>query len=196
MFEQLIDLVSNASAWAYAAIFLVAAFDALLPIVPSETAVITAGVVASTGELAIGLVIVCAAVGAAAGDNAAYALGRRYGNHLTRRSGRSLVSPKRLAWAEQQLQTRGTQLLIVGRFVPGGRTAVTLTAGTVRIPWRRFLLLDAAAATLWASYAAALGYFGGAAFQENPWRGLVLALAVASAAALVVEVVRRIRRRQ
>ena len=195
MFEQLIDLVSIASAWAYAAIFLVAAFDALVPIFPSETAVITAGVVASAGELAIGLVIVCAAVGAAAGDHAAYAIGRRYGNHLTRRSGRSLVSPERIAWAERQFATRGTQLLVVGRFVPGGRTAVTLTAGTLRVPWRRFVLLDAAAATIWASYAAALGYFGGAAFEENPWRGLILALAVAFAAALLVEVVRRLRRR-
>ncbi len=196
MFQQLVDVVSNASAWAYAAILLVAAFDALLPIVPSETAVITAGVVAAAGELAIGLVVVGAAVGAATGDNAAYGLGRRYGNHLTRRGGRALVSPDRLAWAERQLAIRGSELLVVARFVPGGRTAVTLTAGAVRFRWRRFLLLDAAAATLWGTYAAALGYFGGAAFKENPWRGLVLALSVAFLAALVVEIVRRLRRRQ
>jgi membrane protein DedA with SNARE-associated domain len=190
MFDQLVDLVSNASAWAYAAILLVAAFDALLPIVPSETAVITAGVVAAAGELAIGLVVVCAAVGAAAGDNTGYVLGRRYGRHVKR-----LASSKRLAWAERQLATRGSELLVVARFVPGGRTAVTLTAGAVRFRWRRFALLDAAAAALWAGYAAALGYFGGVAFRESPWRGLLLALSVALVAALAVEIVRRARRR-
>ena len=175
---------------------MVAAFDALLPIVPSETAVITAGVVAATGKLAIAPIVVCAAVGAAVGDNAAYGLGRRYGNHLTGRRGRALVSPKRLAWAERQLAIRGGPLLLVARFVPGGRTAVTLTAGAVGYRWRRFLLFDAAAAALWAGYAAALGYFGGAVFEENPWYGLVLALSAAFVAATVVEVVRRLRRRR
>ena len=191
MFDQLIDLVSNASAWAYAVIFLFAVFDALLPVVPSETAVITAGVLASTGELALGLVILCAAAGAAAGDNTAYLLGRRYGNHLKR-----LASEKRVDWAERQLQSRGGQLLVVGRFGPGGRSVVTLTAGTLRWARRRFLPLAGIASALWGTYAAALGYFGGRAFEQSPWRGLVLALALAFVVALVVEGVRRLRRRE
>ena len=43
--------MSNASGWAYLIVALLAYFDALVPVVPSETSVITAGVVASAGEL-------------------------------------------------------------------------------------------------------------------------------------------------
>ena len=45
MFDQFVDWVSG-SRWSYAAIFGVALLDAFFPIVPSETAVITGGVVA------------------------------------------------------------------------------------------------------------------------------------------------------
>jgi membrane protein DedA with SNARE-associated domain len=67
----------------------------------------------------------------------------------------------------------------VGRFIPGGRTAVTLSAGTLRYPWRRFVVFDAIAAVGWAAYASLLGYFGGSAFEDAPWKGLLLALGIA-----------------
>jgi hypothetical protein len=38
-----------------------------------------------------------------------------------------------------------------------------------------------------------LGYLGGRAFEEHPWRGLVLALGAAAALALLVELARRAR---
>ena len=77
MFDQLSDIVAQASTWAYIVLALVAMLDAMLPIVPSETAVITAGVLASTGDLLLPLVIGCAATGAFLGDNAVYPLGHR-----------------------------------------------------------------------------------------------------------------------
>ena len=61
MFNQFTDLVANASGWAYLIIFLVSYFDALVPVVPSETTVITAGVVASQGDLNLMIVIAAAA---------------------------------------------------------------------------------------------------------------------------------------
>ena len=78
----------------------------------------------------------------------------------------------------------------MARFIPGGRTAVTLSAGTVLFPWRRFALFDAVAALIWASYASLLGYFGGKAFEDAPWKGLLLALGIAFAVAGSVEGVR------
>src|SRR5215217_8747932 len=51
-------------------------------------------------------------------------------------------------------------IIVVARFVPGGRTATTFTAGTVRLAWPRFAAADAVGATLWAAYAAGLGYLG------------------------------------
>ena len=188
MFHQFTQLVADASGWAYAIIFVFAFLDALIPIVPSETAVITAGVVAASGDLSLGLIIPAAAAGAFLGDNTAYFIGRRFGHRATERFFTGDKAKRRLGWAEEQLDERGGQLIVVARFIPGGRTAVTLSAGTLEYPWRRFALFDLLAALLWASYAALLGYYGGKTF-ESFW-GLVLALLTAFALAGATELVR------
>ena len=64
MFHQFTQMVADASGWAYAIVFVLALLDVLVPIVPSETAVITAGVVAASGDLSLGLIIPAAAAGA------------------------------------------------------------------------------------------------------------------------------------
>jgi membrane protein DedA with SNARE-associated domain len=182
--------VADASGWAYAIVFALAFLDALLPVVPSETAVITAGVVAAAGDLSLLLVVPAAAAGAFLGDNSAYWIGRRFGSRATERFFSGEKARRRLEWAEDQLHARGGQLIAVGRFIPGGRTAVTLSAGTLRFPWRRFLLFDAAAALGWALYGSLLGYFGGRAFEHAEWKGLLLALGIAFAVAGGIELAR------
>jgi membrane protein DedA with SNARE-associated domain len=52
------------------------------------------------------------------------------------------------------------------------------------------VVFDAAAALGWALYASLLGYFGGHAFENAPWKGLLLALGIAFAVAGAVEVLR------
>lgn len=190
MFAQFTDLVANASGWAYAILFALAFLDALVPIVPSETSVITAGVVASAGDLSLPLVIAFAGAGAVAGDNAAYFVGRRYGQRINDRFFRSEKAKKRIAWAQSQVEERGGELIVIARFIPGGRTVVTLSAGTLGYPWRKFFVFDVVAGLAWASYAASLGYFGGHAFEKQPWKGLLLALAIALAVAGAVELAR------
>ena len=74
MFDSLVDAVSSSN-WTYLLLFAFAFGDVLFPLIPSETAVITAGVLAATGELSLGLIIVCAAAGAILGDNTAYLIG-------------------------------------------------------------------------------------------------------------------------
>jgi membrane-associated protein len=194
VFHEFTQLVADASGWAYAIVFLFAFLDALVPIVPSETAVITAGVVAANGDLSLGLIIPAAAAGAFLGDNSAYLVGRRFGSSATERFFTGEKSRRRLDWAEEQLRERGGELIAVGRFIPGGRTAVTLTAGTLQYPWRRFVLFDAIAAFVWAVYSALIGYYGGRTF-EGAW-GLVLALATAFAVAGGIELARWALRRR
>jgi membrane-associated protein len=195
LFNNLTDLVAQASGWAYVIILVFALLDALLPVVPSETAVITAGVVASAGDLNLPLVIAAAATGAFAGDNIVYVLGRRYGEGARQRFFSGDKAKKRIVWAERQLKERSAQLITGGRFIPGGRTAVALSAGLTHFPWRRYALLDAIAALAWALYASLLGYFGGRAFEDEPWKGLLLALGIAFAVAAGVEGVRALRKR-
>jgi membrane-associated protein len=195
VFHQFTQLVADASGWAYVIIFVFAFLDAIVPIVPSETAVITAGVVAASGDLSLGLIIPAAAAGAFLGDNTAYFIGRRFGGRAAERFFTGDKAKHRLGWAEEQLEERGGQLIVVARFIPGGRTAVTLSAGTLEYPWRRFAVFDLLATLLWASYSALLGYYGGKTF-ESFW-GLALALTTAFALAGATELVRwAIRRRR
>jgi membrane protein DedA with SNARE-associated domain len=183
--ESLTELVSP-SAWTYALVLGFAAADALFPFFPSETAAIAAGVLAGAGELSLSLVIAAAAAGAFIGDNSSYAVGRT--------AGRPVQRGKRLRWAERTLERRGGYLIVAARFIPGGRTATTLTAGVTHMAWSRFLRYTALAAVLWASFAAGLGYLGGRAFEERPLLGLAAALAVAFAVTVAVELARRLPR--
>jgi membrane protein DedA with SNARE-associated domain len=100
-------------------------------------------------------------------------------------------------WARQALAERGGLVLVVARYVPGGRTAVTLTMGSVRYPLRQFSGFAALAAVSWGIYCSLVGYIGGKAFEDNPLKGVVLGIGLALAVTLVVEVVRhRLKKRR
>ena len=186
-FNQITDWVSGAW-WTYPLIFSVAAVDAFFPLVPSETVVVIGGNLASKGDLSLSLVILVAACGAIVGDNICYALGTILGERTVQRWFSGEKSRKRFEWAENALETRGAYIIILARFIPGGRTAVTFSAGYIHaFPWRRFILYDIAAGVLWASYASLLGYFGGKTFQDHPWWGLATALGIALTVGLAVE---------
>jgi membrane-associated protein len=193
MLESLSETLSSSS-WTYALVLGFAAFDALLPFFPSETAAIAAGVLAAAGELNILFVVAAAAAGALLGDNSSYLVGRTAGHAAVTRLFGAAGGLGRLTWAGRVLEDRGSYLIVVARFVPGGRTAVTLTAGLTRMQARRFVMAATVAALLWASFAAGLGYLGGSVFEDEPWRGLVAAVTLAALIVLGVEVVRRLRR--
>ena len=98
---------------------------------------------------------------------------------------------------ERTLDERGAYIIIIARFIPGGRTAVTFSAGYVHsLTWRRFIVYDVIAGVVWGTYGALLGYFGGKMFEENPLWGILLALGIALSLGLLVEVVRHYRQRR
>jgi two-component system sensor histidine kinase UhpB len=185
--------VASASPWTYALVFAAAALDVFVPLVPSETLLVSAAALATNGDLALSGVVAVAAAGAIIGDNAAYAAGRALGPRAEHRLRRGKLG-RRARWANRQLAERGATVILIARFVPGGRTAAMLTAGLLGMPWRRFFLYDALAGVIWAVYGGAIGSLGGAAFEDEPWKALVLALGVAFALALLAERVRHLRR--
>jgi membrane-associated protein len=194
MFESLTEHVSG-SPWTYAFLFAIAALDVIIPLVPSETSVILAGVLASTGDLNLILVILSAAAGAVTGDNISYWIGRKVGHRIVDRFFKG-ERRKQVDWAHRQVEQRGGYLIVIGRFIPGGRTAVTLSCGMLEMRWRRFIAFDVAAGLVWGTYAALLGYVGGTTFEEDPLKGFLLAFAVALLVAGVIEAVRWYRRRR
>ncbi len=198
MTDTILDLLRHlmTSPWVYLMLFAIAVIDGFFPAVPSETAVIAAGVFAASGRPAPALVIAVAALGAFTGDHVSYLLGRSGGRRALRRlkpdgRGRTVFT-----WAERTLARRGGLLLVVARYIPGGRTAATLTAGTVGYPLARFSLFDAVAASSWAVYSTVIGMVGGAAFENDPIKGLLLGLGIALTVTAVTEVIRYMRGRR
>jgi membrane protein DedA with SNARE-associated domain len=191
MVEVLESLVT--SPWAYLVLFAVALLDAFFPVVPSETLVITAGVFsAATGEPHLLAVIAVAAIGAFVGDHISYHIGRRAGAGLIRRIRPGSRREAVFNWAARMLDTRGGLVLVVARYIPGGRTAATLTAGAVGYPRREFAVFDALAAGSWGLYSALIGYLGGAAFEHETLKGLLFGLGLAAGITILVEVSRHL----
>jgi membrane protein DedA with SNARE-associated domain len=195
MGDAITNLVEGAMAspWVYVALLAFAAIDGFFPAVPSESLVITAGVFAATGEPDVFAVIGVSALGACVGDHVSYLLGRAAGRRPGVHGRPGSRRQAALARAGRLLDERGGQVLVVCRYIPGARTAITLTAGAVRYPLRRFSSFDALAALSWGAYATLLGYLGGAAFEDAPLKGLALGLGLALVVTLLVEAVRHAR---
>jgi membrane-associated protein len=191
-----LDVLRVDSLPSYLIAILAPALDAILPVVPSETAVITLGVAtAGSADPRIALLVLCSAAGAFLGDNLCYLLGRRFGPWIERRFFRGEKGRRRRDWAERSLERYGMPLIIVCRFIPGGRTAVMLCCGIVSYQRRRFVIATAAAGLIWASYSFFIGRLGGRAFEDKPWAGLLLALGLTVTISAIIEAVRRLRAR-
>ena len=186
----------STSQWFYAIIFALSFLDSVFPIVPSETAVILGGIAAGQGHLNIGIVIACGALGAALGDNTAYAIGHHFSTPIERWYAKKEKRARKLEWAEQQLRTRGGVLLLTARFIPGGRSVITVSSGITRQPRRRFVIFVIIACTLWASYAAALGFIAGERFKDNHTKAFVIAFIAAVSFSVLLEVVQHIRKKR
>jgi len=184
-----LDRVSSHD-WFLLVILVIAFLDSVIPIVPSETCVIIGGVAASLGTQNIFAVITAAAIGAFLGDNAAYLIGFRASDWFGRRAERRPKFAVKLGWAQTQIMQRGGFLLITARFIPGGRTALTLSCGITRQKRSWFVRWVALATVIWATYAALLGSIGGEAFENDHAKAFMLAFGLAIGVNIIIELVR------
>ncbi|ACZ83325.1 DedA family protein [Streptosporangium roseum] len=197
MTDDVLDLAGGlaGSPWLYLVVFLCALLDGFLPLLPSEGVLLLAGAFAATGRPDIVLVALAAASGALAGDHICYLIGRRLGPPVLRRLRPGTKRHTAARWLSELLGRRGGVIVVVGRFLPGMRSITTLTAGATAYPLRAFALFDAVGALMWGVSGALLGYFAGAAFQDSPAKGLLVALALVAVVITIGEVARYAQRR-
>jgi membrane protein DedA with SNARE-associated domain len=134
-------------------------------VLPGETAVIVAGVVAARGH--VNIVVLCAIVvlSAMVGDSAGYFVGERYGERLFHlpilRSRREAIDR-----ALDALTRRGVTYVFVGRFTAFLRAIIPGLAGISQLHYRRFLVANAAGALCWGVLYSLLGYYAGHALDS------------------------------
>ncbi|SFW48743.1 membrane protein DedA, SNARE-associated domain [Amycolatopsis australiensis] len=181
------------SPWLWVVVFAVAGLDALLPFMPSETTVITVAVLLGPAPADLALLAAVAGAGAWAGDCVGYVVGRSAGPRVIARLQRGADGQRRYAWAREQVRRNGGLLIIAARYLPGGRVASALANGSLGYPLRRFVPLDAAGAAIWAVYSVLIGLAGGAAFADEPVKGLLLSFGLGLSLVFAIEAGRRLR---
>lgn len=192
---QLVEVVMS-SPWLYVLLFAVVAADSVLPVFPGETVVITAGAYAVAQDAPSAWILLPVTVLAAVtGDLTAHHLGRGAGP-LARWIRRSRTGDRLFNWAEHGLHTRGGAIIVTARFIPGGRTATSLTSGMIRYPRPKFLGFALLAATAWSLYNIGIGMAGGYLFREQPLLGVIIGVGLALVISTVIEKVRIARERR
>ena len=185
-------------AWAYLALFGLLAVDAMAPVVPTQAIIITCGALTVYGNLSLPLAIAVGALGMFTGDAIAFVLGRTAGNvggpWLSGRLGalRRRFAPKSDQVDKPESKTRraavrftrglrkpGPLVLLLCRFVPGGRMAAGYHAGRSGYPIKLFVIYDGAAALGWATYGGLVGHVGGTAITQSAWRLFAIAACAA-----------------
>lgn len=182
----------------YPTLFLLVLIGALVPVVPTGALVSSAAVVAfhQTAPFTMLLVFVVASLAAFLGDVALYWLGRR---GMGSKNGsrwlaaiESRAPEDRLAQAQEKLAEHGVTVLVLSRMVPAGRIPVMLACLLAKWPVRRFARGDVPACLAWAATYQLIGVLGGSLFDE-PWEGVVAAVALTLAISAAPSVWRRVR---
>ncbi|WP_433657622.1 DedA family protein [Nocardia sp. CA-128927] len=194
MNDQLLDLARDVmgSPTVYLVVLAIAALDGVLPMFPSEVALLVSGAFAATGTPNIGLLILAASAGATTGDQVSYRIGRHAGRPFLRKFPAGTKRHRAIRWGAGVLERRGPVIIVISRFLPGMRTITTLTAGAVGVTPRTFTTFDLAGALLWGTSGALLGYFGGNTFQESPLAALAFAIVLVTVIITLGEVSRRL----
>jgi len=131
-------------------------------LVPGETALITAAVLASQGKLEIELVIALATTAAIVGDNIGYVIGRKGGRWVLERPGRFYRQRQEvLRIGEPFFERHGSKAVFFGRFLLGLRVWASWLAGITRMHWRSFVLWNALGGICWATSVGLIAYFLG-----------------------------------
>ncbi|MFJ3957748.1 DedA family protein [Arthrobacter sp. NPDC090010] len=173
--------------WVYPVLLVFFFVDGFATILPSETAIVGLSALSlHTGEPNLLLLGLTGLVGAIAGDNTAYLLGRKIGLDRWKWMRRPKVA-KMFEWARYELEKRGAVLIFTARYIPWGRVAVNYVAGQTGFKHRKFFWLDAFACLTWVAYSMGIGLLAGRWVHHNPLLGVVIAVVFAVILGFVID---------
>ena len=163
--------------------------------VPGEIALVTAAVLATQHKMALSPAWIAAAAsaGAIAGDSMGFIIGRRAGSPLFDWLGRKFprhFGPGHMAVAERVFTRHGAWAVFFGRFIALLRIFAGPLAGSLRMPYGRFLAANASGGIVWAAGMTFLIWFLGLAAEQwlsrFSWLGLAAALLAGAGITLLI----------
>jgi membrane protein DedA with SNARE-associated domain len=154
----------------YLVVGLVIGIESLGIPLPGEIVLVTASLMASQGTINPWIVGACAIAGAVIGDSIGYSIGRKGGKPLLDKLGRKFpkhFSPGHVATAERSFERWGMWAVFVGRFVALLRIFAGPLAGVLKMPYWKFLIVNALGGVVWAGGTTAVIYNVGVVAE--PW---------------------------
>jgi membrane protein DedA with SNARE-associated domain len=154
--------------WGYVLLFALCLFEAsafIGLVIPGETALLLAGVLANEGRLSLALCIVCAVVGAILGDSLGYEIGRHAGPRLRSSWFGRKVGEGRWMRAHEYVHRKGAVAVFFGRWIGVLRALVPAIAGDARMHYPKFLLWNVLGAVVAVPAVILVGYAAGSSYH-------------------------------
>lgn len=135
----------------------------IMPFLPGDSLLFTAGLFAASGELDLASLLILLVIAAILGDNVNYWIGRKVGLRVLhwKIRGRQLVKEKYIDQTHAFFEKNGSKAIIMARFVPIVRTFTPFAAGIGEMRYRTFILFDILGGFLWIFGLTLAGYFLG-----------------------------------
>jgi membrane protein DedA with SNARE-associated domain len=130
---------------------------------PEEIPLVLAGYLAYEGEVSLKTCLIVTFVALLVGDSMLFWIGYKFGHQIFKIPiFRKLMTPERVKKVNERFHRYGNRVIFVARFMAGVRGTVFLSAGVLKMPYRRFILFDGLAALLSAPLVIFIAYhFGG-----------------------------------
>jgi membrane protein DedA with SNARE-associated domain len=145
--------------WGYLAVFVFVLLGNMGVPIPEDPVLAVAGYMVWQGQLRLAIVLAVGILGAVAGDNLGYWIGREYGQAAIERYGHwILITPERLQSARRFVTRYGSLGVFAARFLPGLRFLAGPLAGTSGLRPASFILANVLGAALYVPLAVGLGY--------------------------------------
>ncbi len=176
MLDRLVDIAGLVGPWGYLIVFAIVMLEcqAILGLfLPGESLVLLGGFLAGRGAFDPGTLVLVVSLAAIVGDSVGYRLGRVLGlEWLARSAGRLGARRENLDRVGAFMARHGGKAAFAGHFTHLMRALMPYVAGASRMPYRRFLVFNAAGCIAWASAFVALGYLAGESWRvAAKWAG-------------------------
>jgi membrane protein DedA with SNARE-associated domain len=178
--------------WGYWGVFLLMMLENIIPPLPSELIMGVAGIGAAQGHMDFTLLVLVGTLGCVFGNLFWYEIGRRFGylrlKPWVERWGRWLT----MDWEDVErlrgfFDRWGGATVFTFRFMPIGRTMISLPAGLLQMRLWRFILYTTLGSAVWNFILVGVGYWLGTNIEQiDQWIAPAVTVTLAIIALLYV----------
>ena len=189
--------VRDYGTWIYAILFLIVFVETgliVMPFLPGDSLLFTAGMLAAQGEnehFSIYVFIPLLIAAALLGDNVNYFVGRFFSDQIKKRERILFFKREYITSTEAFFEKHGKQSIIMARFVPIVRTIAPFVAGAGSMPYRTYISFCIIGAIIWVTSISFLGYFlGNVPIIKDNFEKVVLGIVLLSVMPIIWQVLK------